>query len=98
MRYLYGFMCVLALGLAACGETTGTGGSAGDGGSGGDGGSAGMGGGGTGGDGGTGGADGFIFRPAAPLALRCEVSGEDMILPLTATVEVPDRAPSGPTD
>jgi hypothetical protein len=38
MRYLFGFMCVLALGVMGCGETTGTGGSggsAGDGGAGG---------------------------------------------------------------
>jgi hypothetical protein len=35
-------MCVLALGLMGCGETTGTGGSGGDGGGGGDGGSGGM--------------------------------------------------------
>jgi hypothetical protein len=43
MRYLFGFMCVLALCVMGCGETAGTGGS------GGDGGSAGMGGGGVGG-------------------------------------------------
>jgi hypothetical protein len=49
MRYLLGFICVLALGVMGCGETTGTGGSGGDrgvGGEGGDGGFAGVGGGG----------------------------------------------------
>ena len=51
MRYLFGFMCVLALGLMGCSETTGTGGS---------GGTAGMGGdGGTGGNGGSGGTNSF---------------------------------------
>jgi hypothetical protein len=30
MRYLFGFMCVLALGVMGCGETTGTGGTGGD--------------------------------------------------------------------
>ena len=63
MRYLFGFICVLALGAMGCSETSGTGGVGGDGGSagmggggvGGDGGSAGMGG--VGGDGGTGGSD-----------------------------------------
>jgi hypothetical protein len=55
MRYLFGFMCVLALGvmpMVGCGETEGAGGSGGDGGNGGvggDGGSAGVGGGGAGG-------------------------------------------------
>jgi hypothetical protein len=38
MRYLFGFMCVLALSIMGCGETTGTGGSGGDAGSGGTGG------------------------------------------------------------
>ena len=38
MRYLFGFMCVLALGAVGCSETAGTGGSDGDGGSGGTGG------------------------------------------------------------
>jgi hypothetical protein len=38
MRYLFGFMCVLALGVIGCGETTGTGGTAGDGGGAGEGG------------------------------------------------------------
>lgn len=46
MRYLVGFMCVLALGFTGCGETAGTGGG---GGTAGDGGSAGVGGGGAGG-------------------------------------------------
>jgi hypothetical protein len=46
MRYLFGFICVLALGVMGCGETTGAGG---------DGGSAGTGGGGSGGSAGTGG-------------------------------------------
>jgi len=41
MRYLLGFICVLALGVMGCGETAGTGGGGGDGG---DGGSAGDGG------------------------------------------------------
>ena len=44
MRYLLSLVCVLALGLMGCSETTGTGGSGGDGGNGG-----------VGGDGGTGG-------------------------------------------
>ncbi|MGB5219966.1 MAG: hypothetical protein WBN60_02985, partial [Polyangiales bacterium] len=51
MRYLFGFLCVCALGvmpLVGCSEGEGGGG---------DGGSAGMGGGGVGGDGGTGGTD-----------------------------------------
>jgi hypothetical protein len=39
MRYLFGFMCVLALGVMGCGETSGAGGSGGDGGTGGTGGS-----------------------------------------------------------
>ena len=56
MRYVLGFVLVLALGLMGCSETAGTGGSGSDGGIGGDGGSAGMGGGGVGGDGGVGGA------------------------------------------
>jgi hypothetical protein len=42
MRYVLGFVCVLALGLMGCSETSGTGGSAGDGGSGGDGGTTGA--------------------------------------------------------
>ncbi|MGB5285195.1 MAG: hypothetical protein WBN29_11840, partial [Polyangiales bacterium] len=47
MRYLFGFLCVCALGLVplvGCGETQGGGGSAGTGGQGGSGGSAGTGG------------------------------------------------------
>ena len=40
MRILFGFICVLALGVMGCGETTGTGGSGGTAGSGGSGGSA----------------------------------------------------------
>jgi hypothetical protein len=44
MRYLFGFICVLALGVMGCGETAGTGGS---GGAGGVGGVGGVGGGGT---------------------------------------------------
>jgi hypothetical protein len=47
-RLIFGFMCVLALGVMGCGETTGTGGSGGSAGSGGvcgDGGSGGVGGG-----------------------------------------------------
>ena len=51
MRCLFGFICVLALGVIGCSETAGTGGSSGVGG---DGGSAGMGGGGAGGFGGAG--------------------------------------------
>jgi hypothetical protein len=42
MRYLFGFMCVLALGVMGCGETAGTGGSGGEGGQGGDGGTGGT--------------------------------------------------------
>ena len=49
MRYLVGFVFVLALGTMGCGETSGTGGSSGTGGVGGDGGAAGGGVGGTGG-------------------------------------------------
>jgi len=58
MRYLFGFMCVLALGvmpMVGCGETEGTGGSGGSAASGGSAGTGGMGGGGTGGAGGMGG-------------------------------------------
>jgi hypothetical protein len=44
MRYLFGFMCVLALGVMGCGETAGTGGSGGDRGPGGSGGEGGAGG------------------------------------------------------
>jgi len=60
MRYLVSLVCVLALGIMACSETSGTGGIAGDDGSagaGGDGGSAGVGGG-TAGNGGAGGMAG----------------------------------------
>ena len=56
MRYLFGFLCVCALGLVplvGCGETSGDGGNGGAAGSGGA-----AGGGGTGGDGGTGGTGG----------------------------------------
>ncbi len=67
MRYLFGFMCVLALGVMGCGETTGDGGSGGSagsggmGGDGGDGGSAGIGGvGGSAGEGGQGGNGGVV--------------------------------------
>ena len=42
MRYFIGLVCVLALSIMGCGETTGAGGSGGDGGVGGDGGSGGM--------------------------------------------------------
>jgi hypothetical protein len=56
MRYLFGFMCVLALGVMGCGETAGTGGSGGTGGVGG--GSAGAGG--TAGSAGSGGSGGGI--------------------------------------
>ena len=45
MRILFTFMCVLALGVMGCGETTGTGGSGGDGGAGGGAGEGGHGGG-----------------------------------------------------
>ena len=62
MRYLYGLMCVCALGVMGCGETAGTGGSGGDGGQGGDGGSGGVGGqagfGGSAGEGGSAGSGG----------------------------------------
>jgi hypothetical protein len=53
MRYLFGFICVLALGVMGCGETAG------------DGGSAGVGGGGVGGDGG---AEGECILDAAAQA------------------------------
>jgi hypothetical protein len=62
MRYLLGFICVMALGVMGCGETTGMGGSGGDGGDGrvgGDGGDGGVGG--DGGDGGVGGSIGEAF-------------------------------------
>jgi hypothetical protein len=49
MRYLFGFLCVCALGVMGCSETAGTGGNGGDGGSAGTGGVAGAGG--TGGNG-----------------------------------------------
>ena len=65
MRYVLGFVCVLALALMGCSETSSPGGSGGDGGTagsggmGGDGGSAGIGGdGGDGGDGGSAGSGG----------------------------------------
>jgi hypothetical protein len=51
MRYLFALICVLALGVMSCGETTGTGGSGGEGGVGGVGGS-----GGSAGEGGVGGS------------------------------------------
>jgi len=44
MRYVFGFICVLALGVMGCSEAAGTGGSAGDGGAGGLGGAGGAGG------------------------------------------------------
>jgi hypothetical protein len=44
MRYLVGFICVLALGVVGCGDSEGTGGSGGVGGSAGDGGQGGVGG------------------------------------------------------
>ena len=57
MRYLFGFICVLALGVMGCGQSLGP-----VGGSGGDGGSAGEGGvGGDGGDGGNGGVGGGVL-------------------------------------
>jgi len=65
MRYLFGFMCVLALGVMGCSETTGAGGDGGTGGVGGDGGSGGVGGG-----GGTGG------MPECESAENCD-DGED---------------------
>ena len=72
MRYLFGFVCVCALGvvpLVGCSETTGDGGS---GGMGGDGGSAGSGGtGGTGGSGGT--AGGPVDQVTCSDALPCTV-------------------------
>jgi len=58
MRYLPGLMCVLALGLVGCGDTTGSGGSGGTAGSGGIAGQGGTGG--YGGEGGTGGDGGQI--------------------------------------
>ena len=62
MRYLFGFVCVLALAIAGCSETTGTGGAGGTAGDGGAGGTAGTGG--TGG-GGVGGAEGECILDAA---------------------------------
>jgi hypothetical protein len=64
MRYLFGFMCVLALGLMACSETAGTGGSGGTAGMGGDGGT-----GGNGGSGGSGGETGDQFPAIDTLEL-----------------------------
>jgi hypothetical protein len=60
MRYLFGFLCVCALGvmpLVGCSETAGDGGNGGDGGSGGTAGDGGSGG--TAGDGGSAGVGGF---------------------------------------
>jgi hypothetical protein len=56
VRYLFGFVCVLALGLMGCSETSGTGGSGGIAGNGGVGGE-----GGNGGDGGAAGKSGTTF-------------------------------------
>ncbi len=55
MRCLFGFMCVLALGVVGCGDSEGTGGSGGDGG---------VGGGGAGGDGGAAGVGGNGGEPS----------------------------------
>jgi len=81
MRYLFTFMCVFALGLMGCSETTGTGGSGGDGGSAGIGGEGGMGGGGaggggTGGSGGTGGVAGTGGMPECESAKDCDDDNE----------------------
>jgi hypothetical protein len=76
MRYLFGFLCVCALGivpLIGCTDPSGqggSGGSAGSGGMGGNGGAAGTGG--MGGDGGSGGTGGEICQ--APLSDYCEGS------------------------
>jgi hypothetical protein len=80
MRYLFGFMCVLALGVMGCSETAGTGGSGGDGGSAGIGGEGGMGGGagggGTGGGAGTGGTAGAGGMPECESAKDCDDDNE----------------------
>ena len=67
MRILFSFMCVLALGLMGCSETSGTGGTAGTGGVGGDAGSAGTGG--VGGSAGSVGVAGCSY--AAGAAIPC---------------------------
>ena len=70
MRYLFGFICVLALGVMGCGETAGTGGSGGTAGSGG-----------VGGDGGTGGVVSCMDNvcPCSEAGIRAaiEAGGED---------------------
>jgi hypothetical protein len=66
MRYLFGFMCVLALGVMGCGETAGTGGSAGDAGTGGEGGMA--------GDGGTGVACADNVCPCTEAGIRAAIA------------------------
>jgi len=64
MRYVLGFICVLALGLMGCSETTGAGGSGGTGAVGGDGGTGGSGG--TGGMAGSGGTGGMVVAECPP--------------------------------
>jgi hypothetical protein len=73
MRYLFGFLCVCALGvvpLVGCSETTGDGGSGGMGGDGGSGGSGGDGG--TGGTGAVGGGGGTGGMPECESARDCD--------------------------
>jgi hypothetical protein len=75
MRYLFGFMCVLALGVMGCGETTGTGGSGGEGGVGG-----------VGGDGGSGGAGEIGTLQVLPMEL--DADGEQVPLVGVSVCEV----------
>jgi hypothetical protein len=98
MRYVLGFVAVLALGVMGCSETSGTGGSAGDGGSGGEGGSAGVGGGGVGGEGGSaggGGVGGDGGTGGAPRIIRVFVTsfpvGGDIFGPGCGWVPCPPR-------
>ena len=89
MRYLFGFMCVLALGVMGCSETADTGGS---------GGAAGMGGDGGGGSAGTGGAGGNGGHGGSMVACVDEVLGNctspETVEPIVEMCEVivPDQA------
>ena len=93
MRYLFTFMCVLALGVMGC-ETTSTGGDGGQGGDGGNGGSAGIGGvGGDGGSAGDGGSGGSIAPRIVFVgwvwADPCDInaSGQGLVVQIYAVVD-----------
>jgi hypothetical protein len=77
MRYLFGFMCVLALGVTGCSEASGTGGSGGSAGSGGVGGDGGSGG--VCGDGGSGGVGGGVVTDCTgeEVFTACTIDGEE---------------------